>query len=156
MVDHKKNIKICLASSAGGHLTQLLKLDECWSGHQIFFITTSNIVSDKLSNIAKVYVTGECNRNHPVLLLKALIRCTKAVWKEKPDVVISTGAATGCIACFLGKCLGAKVIWLDSITNVDHLSMSGRLTRHIANLFLVQWPKLAQKYKNVEYMGAVI
>jgi hypothetical protein len=52
--------------------------------------------------------------------------------------------------------LGAKVIWLDSITNVRDLSMSGRMVRRIADLFLVQWPELAARYKNAEYIGTVI
>jgi UDP-N-acetylglucosamine:LPS N-acetylglucosamine transferase len=76
--------------------------------------------------------------------------------REKPNVVISTGASAGCIMCFFGKLLGAKVIWMDSITNVDRISLSGRIVRHIADLFLVQWPELTAKYKNIEYLGAVL
>ena len=88
--------------------------------------------------------------------MAVLLRCTKAVFRERPQVVISTGAAAGCMACFLGKLLGAKVIWIDSITNVDRMSLSGRMVRFIADLILVQWPGLAREYKNVEYVGTVI
>jgi len=70
--------------------------------------------------------------------------------------VISTGAAAGCMVCFLSKMLGARIVWIDSITNVYRLSLSGRLVRYIADLFLVQWPELAEKYRKVEYVGAVI
>jgi UDP-N-acetylglucosamine:LPS N-acetylglucosamine transferase len=80
----------------------------------------------------------------------------KVVLRERPDVVISTGAAVGCIVCFLGKLLGAKVVWIDSITNVERISLSGRMVRYIADLFLVQWPELAKRYDNVEYVGVVI
>jgi len=75
---------------------------------------------------------------------------------ERPNVVISTGAAVGCIMCFLGKLLGAKVVWVDSIANVGWVSLSGRMVRHIADLFFVQWPEIAEQYSNVEYVGAVI
>jgi len=85
-----------------------------------------------------------------------MIRCINVILRERPDVVISTGAAAGCIVCFLGKLLGARVVWIDSITNVERISLSGRMVRYIANLFLVQWPKLAEQYNNVEYVGAVI
>jgi len=148
--------KICLAASAGGHLSQLLKLANSWNGHNTFYITTTEVMREKLQQYGKVYVVGECNREHPILLSKVLLRCVKAVFTEKPDVVISTGAAAGCIACFLGKLFGSKVIWIDSITNVERISLSGRLVRCISDLFLVQWPELAEKYKNVEYAGAVI
>jgi beta-1,4-N-acetylglucosaminyltransferase len=62
----------------------------------------------------------------------------------------------GCITCLLGKIVGAKVVWIDSITNVEHISLSGRVVRYIADLFLVQWSELAEQYTNVEYVGAVV
>jgi hypothetical protein len=52
--------------------------------------------------------------------------------------------------------LGAKIIWIDSITNVERMSLSGRMVRRIANVCLVQWPELTQKYPNAEYVGTVI
>jgi hypothetical protein len=58
--------------------------------------------------------------------------------------------------CLLGKMLGAQVIWIDSITNVERISLSGRIVRRIADLFLVQWPELAGQYKRVEFVGAVV
>ncbi len=151
-----KKTKTCLAASAGGHTTQLLRVVESWQGRDVFYVTTTEILRDKLSKLGNVYVVGECNRQHPLRVLKVLFNCIRIIFREKPDVVISTGAAVGCITCFLGKLFGAKVVWVDSITNVERLSLSGRMIRRIADLFLVQWPQLAEKYKNVEYVGAVI
>ncbi|MCK5271069.1 MAG: hypothetical protein KAJ52_00780 [Sedimentisphaerales bacterium] len=148
--------KVCLAASAGGHLSQLLKLADSWEGGETFFVTTTEVVLERLSVFGRVYVVGECNREHPVRVIKVFLRCIKAVFRERPHVVISTGAAAGCMVCFLGKLLGAKVVWLDSITNVEKISLSGRMVRYIADLFLVQWPELVERYKNVEYAGSVI
>jgi len=58
--------------------------------------------------------------------------------------------------CLVGKMLGAKVVWIDSITNVERISLSGRMVRHVADLFLVQWPELVNQYKNIEYVGSLI
>lgn len=151
-----KAIKICLAASSGGHLSQLLKLSESWKSHETFCVTTTDVVGRKIQEFGKVYVVGECNRNHPIRVVKVLFRCIRIVLRERPDVLISTGAAPGCMVCFLGKIISAKVIWIDSITNVERISLSGRMVRYISDLFLVQWPELAQQYKNVEYVGAVI
>ena len=93
---------------------------------------------------------------HPWKVLKVIFKCISIVLKERPSVVISTGAAAGCIICFLGKMTGAKVVWIDSITNVTKMSLSGRMVRHIADLFISQWPHFAEQYKNVEYAGTVI
>jgi len=137
-------------------MSQLQKLKNSWQGYETFCVTTTGVVQEKLQKYSKVYLVGECNREHPLRVIRVMIRCINVILRERPDVVISTGAAAGCIVCFLGKLLGARVVWIDSITNVERISLSGRMVRYIANLFLVQWPKLAEQYNNVEYVGAVI
>jgi UDP-N-acetylglucosamine:LPS N-acetylglucosamine transferase len=156
MVKRRKKWRICLVASAGGHLSQLLKLAETWQEYETFCVTATDVVREKLRKHGRVYVVGECNRQHPLRVIKVLLRCIRIVFREKPQVVISTGAAVGCITCFLAKLIGAKVIWIDSITNVERISLSGRMVRYIADLFLVQWPELASQYKSVEYVGEVI
>jgi UDP-N-acetylglucosamine:LPS N-acetylglucosamine transferase len=138
-------MKICLAASAGGHLSQLLKIASVWSGHEICWITSTEVVRASLGGNGNVYVVGECNRQHPLRVLGVLRYCMRVMREEKPDLVISTGAAPGCMAALIGHLVGARVIWLDSITNVRRLSLSGRLIRPFADLFLVQWPALARK-----------
>ncbi len=145
-----------MAASAGGHMSQLLKIKDSCNGHEVFCVATTPLVAEQLRKLGNVYVVGECNREHPIQVITVLFKCINVILHERPKVVISTGAAAGCIVCFLGKMLGAKVIWIDSITNVKRLSLSGRMVRYIADLFLVQWPELAEKYKNVEYAGQII
>jgi UDP-N-acetylglucosamine:LPS N-acetylglucosamine transferase len=154
--DKQKQLRICLAASAGGHISQLLKLAACWNGYETFCVTTTEVVRDNLGKLGEVYVVGECNRQHPIRVITVFMRCICIIFKERPDVVISTGAAAGCMLCFLGKIIGAKVVWVDSITNVERISLSGRMVRYIADLFLVQWPELAGRYKKVEFIGTVI
>lgn len=149
-------LKICLAASAGGHLSQLLALADSWKGHDTFCVATSEVVRGRLQKHGKTYIVGECNRQHPLQVLSVLLRCIVIALRERPQVVISTGAAAGCLVCFLCKSIRAKIIWVDSITNVERLSLSGRMVRRIADLFLVQWPELARKYDNVQFAGTVI
>ncbi len=151
-----KRLRVCLAASAGGHLSQLLSLEPVWKDYEVVCVSTGQIVRDKLETMGKTYIVGECNREHPFKTIGVMWRCLRIILREKPDVVISTGAAVGCVLCFLGKLLGAKIVWVDSITNVERLSLSGRMVRYIADLFLVQWPDLAEQYKGVEYVGAAI
>jgi len=137
-------------------MSQLQKVVGDWSAYDMFYLTTTGVLKKELEKSRPVYVVGECNRQQPIRTLKVWMKCGKIIYRERPDVVISTGAAAGCMACFWGKLLGAKVIWIDSITNVERLSLSGRMVRWIADLFLVQWPKLASRYNNVEYAGTII
>lgn len=148
--------KVCLAASSGGHLTQLLKIADCFSENEKFVVTTSEIVKEKLNYLGRVYCIGECNHEQPIKCLKVLKKCLRILKTEKPDIVVSTGAAGGCMICAMAKLMRSKVIWIDSITNVQRLSLSGQIVRMFADLFLVQWPELTLKYKRVEYVGALI
>lgn len=155
---NQTGLKVCLVASAGGHLTQLMQLRNAWQGCDLAFVTTTEVMRTKLSMQGRVYIAGESNRSHPFRLLKTLFLCARAILRERPDVLVSSGAASGCICAYMAKVLGARIVWIDSITNVKKLSLSGRLVRWIADLFIVQWPELAQKYKfkNIEYYGTII
>ena len=155
-MSNQAKLHICLVASAGGHLTELLRLSEVWMCHDVFVITTAEEVRSKMQPYGRVYVTKECNRFQFWRLLEVLVGSIRLIFLEKPDIILSTGAAPGCITCFVGKLMGAKVIWLDSITNVERISLSGWLVRFIADLFLVQWFALAEKYPKAEYLGMVI
>ena len=150
------SLRIGLVASAGGHLNELLKATQGCINDNTFAVTTSATVNGALGRVGRIYTVGECNRQHPFRVMVLLLRCVWIVLLQRPDVIISTGAAVGCVMCLLAKLTGARVVWLDSITNVERLSLSGRLVRPFADLFLVQWPELAQGYRGVEYVGAVI
>ena len=70
-------------------------------------------------------------------------------------VVISTGAAPGFFGLAFGKLLGARTIWIDSMANVEELSLSGRQVRRFADLWLTQWPHLARP-DGPRYEGGVV
>ena len=137
-------------------MSQLLKLADSWAGHETVYITTREVAQNRLSRFGRIYVVGECNRQHPWQVIKVLLRCIRIVFREKPHVVISTGAAVGCIVCFLNKVTGAKIVWIDSIANIEKLSLSGRMVRPIADLFLTQWPELTTRYNKIEYVGTTV
>jgi UDP-N-acetylglucosamine:LPS N-acetylglucosamine transferase len=149
-------MNICLVASAGGHLTQLLQTAKSWQEYSVCFVTTNRAVEGELQKYGPVYIVNESNRNHPLKLIRAMLKCTTVIRHRRPDVVISSGAACGFLMCALGKMAGAKVIWLDSITNVERLSLSGRLVRPFADLVLTQWPELAAKDHRVKYAGCVV
>jgi UDP-N-acetylglucosamine:LPS N-acetylglucosamine transferase len=149
-------MNICLAASAGGHLTQLLQTAGSWREYPVFFVTTSKVVEEELLRIGPVYIVNECNRRHPLKVMRAILMCITVIRRCRPNVVISTGAAPGFLMCAIGKMAGARVVWLDSITNVKRLSLSGRLVRPFADLVLTQWPELAAKDARVKYVGCVV
>ena len=101
------------------------------------------------------YVVNDANRLNKIALLKAAGKLAWIVWSEKPDIVISTGAAPGYLALRLGRMIGARTIWLDSIANVEQLSMSGSKIGRFADLWLTQWPHLTRP-GGPYYAGSVL
>lgn len=156
MADIRRKVRVCLAASAGGHASELVKLERSWAGLDCFFVTTSSVVERQLARFGRVYVVNESNRKQPLRVLKALVSCLRIVTVQRPDVVISTGASIGCLMAIFGRLTGARVVWIDSIANAEQLSLSGRIVRPFADLVLTQWPDVAKRYKSVEYAGQVI
>jgi len=156
---HAQPLKICAGASAGGHMNQLLRLlenSQDWPCQPSFYVTTMEALAEKLREKGPAYVIGECNRNHPLKSLVVFFRAFVLISKERPDVVVTTGSLPLALVCLWGKVFGARIVWIDSVANVECLSVSGRMTRYFADLFLTQWPDIAEGYKNVECVGAIV
>ena len=86
---------------------------------------------------------NDATRWNRIGLVRMGLKLAWIILLERPDVIVSTGAAPGYFAIRLGRLLGARTIWLDSIANVEQVSMTGQLVRMHADLWLTQWPELA-------------
>lgn len=100
------------------------------------------------------YVAKDFSRTNPWHAVGQMKRMRDIIKRERPDMVISTGAAPGLMALIVAKMMGIRTVWVDSIANADHLSICGRLASRIADKTLTQWPHLAGK--GVEYHGNVL
>jgi UDP-N-acetylglucosamine:LPS N-acetylglucosamine transferase len=146
--------KIMMVSSSGGHWVQLNRLNIAFEGHEIIFVTTEpNYLSNTGRN--RFLLVPDASRWNKFRVLWLGLCVLKHVLSERPDVVVSTGAAPGFFALFWGKMFRAKTIWLDSIANVDEISMSGRKVRKYADLWLTQWEHLSGK-DGPKYYGELI
>jgi hypothetical protein len=151
--------KLCCGASAGGHMNQLLRLLEAhagWDPEPSVFVTTLPAVAAPLVARGTTYVIGECDRRHPLKALGVLARAIRFAWRERPDVVVTTGSMPLAMVCAASKLLGARIVWIDSIANAERLSMSGRFVRSFADLFLVQWREVAERYPGTEFAGAIV
>jgi UDP-N-acetylglucosamine:LPS N-acetylglucosamine transferase len=150
-------LRVCLAASAGGHLDQLLRMKQAWDQYRAFLVTTVGKAEEVERRTGlRTYVVGESNREHPLRVLRVLGGCVGVMMRERPEVVVSTGAAHGCLLALLGKLMGARVVWVDSIANVERASLSGRIVRYVADVFLVQWPGVARQWRRAEYVGELV
>lgn len=148
-------MKICLAASAGGHLTQIRKLDILYRNYDYFFVTFYAQPLKDLPKSERFYFVLNPGRNIFKFLFNA-VQSLKIFLKEKPDVVISTGAGVAIAMCWWAKLLGKKVIFLEDWCVVNKPSLSGRLVYPAANLFIVQWESLLKYYPKALFKGALL
>lgn len=121
---------------------QLLRLRPAFEGCDVVFATAKEGYRADVGG-SPFHVIVDANRSNKIGLLKSAWSIFSLLRRERPDVVISTGAAPGFFALKLGKLMGIRTIWVDSIANAEELSMSGAKAGSCADLWLTQWPHLA-------------
>lgn len=161
-------MKICITCAAGGHLDQLMNIKEAYIDHDVFFVTIKSETTKSLKQTARTYYTRDAPK--PIQIGKIQLYWTTLalyyfyllfpsmyiIVKERPTVVFGNGGpATLCLA-YLGKIVGCKVIYLESLARIKDLSLTGKLVYPISDLFLVQWESLLQRYKKAIYWGKVL
>lgn len=148
-------MKICLVGSSGGHLTHLYMLKPFWEKYDRFWVTfdkeDAKSLLEKERMIPCYYPT---NRS-----LKGLMKNTKLAWrvlrKERPDLIISTGAAVAVPFFYIGKILGAKCMYIEVFDRIDHSTLSGKLVYPIADKFIVQWEEMKKIYPKAVNLGSI-
>jgi UDP-N-acetylglucosamine:LPS N-acetylglucosamine transferase len=150
-------MKICLVCTQGGHFVEMKRLLDAFKEHNYFFVTYNSEATRNLRNAYFIKFEGR-GLKAKIMLAKTLIKAFKILIKEKPDVIISTGGGEIAVPfCYMGKLLGAKVIFIETLARITNPSGGGRLVYPIADLFLVQWESLLNKYGNkAKYWGKVI
>ena len=146
--------KVLAVASGGGHWVQLLRLRPALKDCVVTYATVQASYAEQVKG-SRFHAITDATRWSRWDLLRMVLEVVWIVLKERPDVVLTTGAAPGVVALRVGKWLGAKTIWLDSIANVEEMSMSGKRVHGFADLRLSQWPTVAQA-EGCHYKGAVL
>ena len=144
--------KIMAIASHGGHWLQLNRLKPFYDKHEVVFVTTEPTVRTLRPDVK---IVRDANRNEKLSILICFVQLLVLLIKERPDLIISTGALPGVLALFIGRFLGRKTVWIDSIANAEELSMSGKLAGKFAHKWLTQWPELAHE-GGPEFQGRVL
>lgn len=153
-INKSRNRKILAISSSGGHWTQLMRLSPAFEGFDVAYATTDASLQSQVQD-KRFYVVPNATRWNKIRLVSLAFSVFYIVIKERPSVIISTGAAPGFFALMIGRALGARTIWLESIANAEKYSLSTRIVRPFARLLLTQWPHMARE-DGPFYRGSVL
>lgn len=138
-----RHLKICLTCSHGGHLFEMLDLLEAFEGHDTFYFCYDAETTRRLPN---AYLVPNMAKN-PVELVKNLFRVWRIFRKERPDMIVSTGAEIALPVVVVGKLLfGTRVLYVECGAQVTEPSFTGKIMSRGADWFYIQWPELRKVY----------
>jgi UDP-N-acetylglucosamine:LPS N-acetylglucosamine transferase len=146
--------KVLAVASSGGHWVQLRRVVPAFADSEVVYVTVLESYRSQVPE-SRFYSVNDATRWNKLGLIRLALRLAWIIIKERPAVVISTGAAPGYFAILLGSLFGAKTIWIDSMANIEDLSMSGSRAGRYADLWLTQWPHLARA-EGPHYGGSVL
>ena len=135
-------MKILAVANAGGHFIQLLRLRPAFGDHQVAYLSSIKDFKELVKE-STFFQVPDANRSTKLELVKSLFRVARIVRFYKPDVIITTGAALGLLSVVVGRILGIKTIWVDSMANVERISLSGRLASFFVHQAFTQWSQLS-------------
>jgi UDP-N-acetylglucosamine--N-acetylmuramyl-(pentapeptide) pyrophosphoryl-undecaprenol N-acetylglucosamine transferase len=150
-----RRLKLCLAASGGGHVRQLLDLEPVWRDEDAFFVTEPtalghSIAADRPTHFVAHVAWGQARLGAPFRMVANGVRNAWAsfqlVRRERPDVVITTGAGSMAFTVLFARLSGARIILVDSFARFAGPSLFARLAGPLAHERIAQSPASAAKW----------
>lgn len=151
-------MKVGLVCSHGGHLTELLQVMSVFEQDEVFFITYDSVPTRELP---RAYLLENIGTNL-TRMIRASWRIFRILVRERPDLLVSTGAEVAIPTFYLAwilrntKILHARSIFIESWTRVTMPTQTGKLVYPITDVFLVQWEQMLAHYGSRARYGGII
>jgi UDP-N-acetylglucosamine:LPS N-acetylglucosamine transferase len=142
--------------SSGGHLAQVLALRPWWSDLERHWVTFDT--PDARSALAAesgTWAHHPTTRNLPNLL-RNTVQAVRVMLRERPDVILSTGAGVALPYFVLGRLTGALTVYVEVYDRIDTATLTARLCRPFTRLMLVQWPEQLGLYRDARLVGPLL
>lgn len=149
-------MRVMFASSAGGHLAQLIQLEPWYRDHEVVWMTFD--LPDAVGLLAGSEVAWA---HHPTTRnFKNLVRNTLLALREvrrlRPHLVISSGAAIAVPAFYVGKLFGARTIYIEVVDRIDTRTLTARLVSPVTDLFLAQDESQVRLFPGSHLIGRLL
>lgn len=142
---------LLLVASSGGHFKAMLQLEPFWSGHGRTWVTfatpTTRQALEQEPDV--VWAHSPTNRNIPNLIRNALL-AVQLLRRRRPQVILTTGAGVAVPFLILGRLMGIRTVFIESITRTETLSLSARMCLPFLDVLYVHWPQLQLRYPMAE------
>ena len=148
-------MKIALVGSSGGHLTHLYLLKKFWENEDRFWVTFDKTDAKSILKEERFYPCYYPTNRNVKNTIKNTILAFKILRKEKPDLIISSGAAVAVPFFWLGKLFGAKTVYIEIFDRINKPTLTGKLVYPVTDKFIVQWEELKKVYPKAINLGGI-
>lgn len=153
--------KLLLIYGRGGHKEQMRRLIAKMQEQQSFDFVSMADVGDEFNADEHLQCPEPRDKFH---LWKApwqlahisavtLIQTIKLLRNHKISGIVSTGPGMAVVPSIIFRCLGKKVVYIESWSRFYSASATGIFMYRIANQFYVQNKSMLDKYPNATYSG---
>jgi UDP-N-acetylglucosamine:LPS N-acetylglucosamine transferase len=147
---------IALVGSSGGHLAHLLLLKNWWSDRSRFWVTFNTPDAVSALEGERVYWCFHPTNRSAVNFFRNLFLAFQVCLRERPRLIVSSGAAVAVPFFYVGKMFGARTIYLEVVDRIDTPTLTARLVRPVTDVFAVQWPRQLELYPRSQLIGRLM
>lgn len=167
--DDKTRAVIVIGS--GGHTGEMLRLTSSLlhrDHYSIYFLvadtdTTSrakfeadaNAVRGEWIQIPRAREVHQSWLSTPFSAARSLLVSFRILASLRPHLVVANGPGTCVPVCYVGRLLGARIVFCESWCRVRDLSLTGKIVYPLAHRFVVHWKKLTLRYPRAEFIGDI-
>jgi UDP-N-acetylglucosamine:LPS N-acetylglucosamine transferase len=145
--------KVCIVSSCGGHLTEVRTLRPAFERFEHFYVLNKQVsLPDDM--VGKTAFIRHSERDW--LFFVNLWESWQILRREKPNIILSSGAGPCVPFALVGKVFGIPSIFIETFNRVAEPSLSGRIMYHLADRLFYQWESLASFYPKGICCGPLI
>lgn len=149
-------MRMLLVASTGGHLTQLLLLEDLWRKHERHWVTFEK--QDAVSSLAGETVSWAhhpTTRNLPNAW-RNLRLAHRVVDRFRPDVVISSGAGVAFPFFLVARSRRVRTVYVEVFDRIEHPTLTGSLCYPLTDLFALQWLEQKRQYPDGKVIGWLV
>lgn len=148
--------RVLIVCSTGGHLAQMWRLRPWWAHRERAWVTFDKPDARALLAGERVYWGHHpTTRNAP-----NLVRNTALAWrvlaKERPELVVSSGAGVAVPFFLLARRFGATTAYYEVYDRIDSPTMTGRLCYRFCDVFALQWEEQRASYPKGIVVGPLL
>lgn len=160
-----QRVRLLVVLGEGGHTTELLNLVDWLGDHYDYYYIISkqdNLSAGHIRRPGPVYrVTRPRGKQTGALgamfgVFGAALQSLRILARVRPSAILSTGPAIAVPVSVVAKLFGVRIIYVETGSRIQSLSLTGRIMYRWADLFFVQWPQLQKRLPKAIFAGRLM